>query len=162
MSTTTVWESGLHCEAADCGGEFIMGEEFMYFYGRRMHPRCASADAASRRQASGEDGDVMEAARALLDSGARVILTRRQLRALIALAAENGTEPVRKPDTGRHQWYSRMPGWSAERVHAGLSAAEVAGMWLDFIEAGRVPPLRRTDLAILMDVIDQPVRTASL
>lgn len=153
MSTTTVWESGLTCEAEECGREFALGEEIIWWYGQRLHQACASADAARRRQASGEDGDVMEAARSLLDSGARVILTRRQIRDLTALAVAAGIEPVRKPDAGRQQWYGRMPGWSAGRVRAGLGAAEVTGMWLDFLDAGRMPPLRGRDLSVMVDVI---------
>lgn len=160
MSTTTVWESGLTCEAKGCGGEFKLGEEIIYWYGKRLHQACASADATSRRQASGEDGDVMEAARSLLGSGNRVILTRRQLRDLTALAVAAGIEPVRKPDGGRQQWYGRMPGWSAARVQAGLSAPEVTGMWLDFLEAGRMPPLRGRDLSVMVDVISGSNRIA--
>lgn len=155
MSTTTVWESGLTCDAEECGGEFYLGEEILYWYGRKLHPRCAQADAASRREASGEDGDVMSAARQLLDSGARVILTRRQLRDLIELTGKQGLEPVRKPDTGRCQWYGRMHGWATERVRAGLTAAEVAGLWLDFLDAGRMPPLRHRDLSVIVDLISQ-------
>lgn len=153
MSTTIVWESGLTCDAEGCGGEFVLGEEIIYWYGRKLHQRCASADAASRREASGESGDVMIAARRLLDSRARVILSRRQLRDLIGLAEKQGLEPVRKPDTGRCQWYGRMHGWAAERVRAGLTAPEVAGLWLDFLDAGRTPPLRHRDLAVIMDLI---------
>jgi hypothetical protein len=165
VSTTTVWESGLTCDAEGCGGEFALGEEIIYWYGRKLHQSCAAADAACRRQASGEDGDVMTAAESLLSSGARVILTRRQLRDLIGLAAAAGLEPVRKPDSGRHQWYGRMPGWSASRVKAGLPAPEVAGMWLDFLEAGRMPPLRARDLSVIVAVIsgsnkDEIVTTA--
>jgi len=160
VSTTTVWESGLTCDLETCGGEFVLGEEIIYWYGRKLHPRCAQADATSRREASGEGGDVMSAARQLLDSGARVILTRRQLRDLIGLTAEQGLEPVRKPDTGRCQWYGRMHGWAAERVRAGLTAAEVAGLWLDFLDAGRMPPLRGRDLSVIVELIssgDPPV-----
>jgi hypothetical protein len=162
VSTTTVWESGLTCDAEECGGEFTFGEEIIYWYGRKLHPKCAQADAASRREASGEDGDVMSAARQLLDSGARVILTRRQLRVLIGLTREQGLEPVRKPDTGRCQWYGRLHGWSAERVRAGLTAAEVAGLWSDFLDAGRVPPLRHRDLAAIVAVIDGEVNAGIL
>jgi hypothetical protein len=162
VSTTTVWEAGLTCEAEDCGGEFRLGEEIIYWYGRRLHQACASADAASRRQSSGEDGNVMEAARSLLESGARVILTRRQLRDLTALAVAAGIEPVRKPDSGRQAWYGRMSGWSAARVRAGLSAGEVAGMWSDFLDAGRMPPLRQRDLMTLLAVIGNDCAASSL
>ena len=151
MSTTIVWESGLTCDAGDCGSEFVLGEEIMYWYGKKLHQRCASQAAAARREASGEAEDVLGVARRLLEARGRVILTRRQLRELIALAA---IEPVRKPDAGaRQQWYGRMPGWAAARVAAGLTAAEVAGMWLDFLDAGRMPPLRGADLAVLVGVI---------
>jgi hypothetical protein len=157
LSTTTVWEAGLTCDAEGCGGEFTLGEEIIYWYGRKLHQKCASADAASRREASGEDGDVMLAARQRLDSGARVVLTRRQLRDLIGLAEKQGLEPVRKPDTGRQQWYGRMHGWAADRVRAGLTAAEVMGLWLDFLDAGRMPPLRRSDLEAMVAVISKVV-----
>jgi hypothetical protein len=97
----------------------------------------------------------MEAARRLLASGSRVILTRRQLRSLVALAVAAGVVPVRRPDAGhgRQQWYSRMSGWAAERVQAGLDAAHVTGLWLDFLDAGRMPPLRGRDLAVIVAVI---------
>jgi hypothetical protein len=149
VATATARETGITCEA--CEGEFVLGTEYVYFYGRRMHQGCASAEAASRRDA---DGDPVTAARDLLASGARVVLSRAQLRALVAIAVAQGLEPVRKPDTGRQVWYGRMPGWSANRVNAGLAASEVAGMWLDFMDIGRMPPLRARDLSVIMDVID--------
>jgi hypothetical protein len=156
VSTTTVYEAGLTCDAEDCGAEFVLGEEMLFWYGRKLHPRCASKDAAARRGAAGEDGDVLDVARRHLEEGGRIILTRRQLRALVARAqaADAGFTPVRKPDagTGRRQWYGRMPGWAAERVAAGLSAAEAAGMWLDFMDAGRLPPLRSCDVAAVLAV----------
>lgn len=152
MATATARETGITCD--QCGNEFTLGEEYLYFYGRKLHQGCASADAAARRDA---DDDPVAAARALLESGARIVLSRSQLRALVDLAVAGGLEPVRKPDTGRQQWYGRMPGWSAARVSAGLSASEVAGMWADFLDAGRMPPLRARDLSVIMDVIDQDV-----
>lgn len=150
MSTSVAWESGLTCDG--CSTEFTLGDEFVYSYGRKLHPRCARSDADARREAAEED-DTMAVARRLLDSGARIVLTRRQLRQLAAFFSQAGGEPVRKPDTGRQQWYGRLPGWSAARVRAGLPAAEVAGMWLDFLEAGRMPPLRQVDLAVIIEAI---------
>jgi len=158
VATATARETGITCE--ECQGEFIFGEEYLYFYGRKLHQGCASADAAARR----EDGtDPVTVAREILEAGTRVILTRAQIRALVARAAELGLEPVRKPDSGRQQWYGKMPGWSAARVKGGLAASEVAGMWLDFVDAGRMPPLRGQDLAAVMDVIDnQPASDLSV
>lgn len=153
MSTITAWEPGLTCDAADCGAEFVIGEEIIYWYGRKLHLRCASADASARRAAAGEDDDVVMVARRQAEGGGRVTLTRRQLHELAARAAAAGVEPVRKPDSGRRQWYGRMSGWAAERVQAGLSAPEVAGLWLDFLEAGRMPPVRQRDLAAILGVI---------
>lgn len=150
MATATARETGITCEG--CEGEFVLGTEYVYFYGRRLHQSCASQEAAARR---GADHDPVTAAREILASGARVVLSRAQLRALVALAVAQGLEPVRKPDTGRRQWYGRMQGWAADRVKAGLAASEVAGMWQDFLDAGRMPPLRGQDLSALMDVIDQ-------
>jgi hypothetical protein len=158
LSTGTAWEAGLTCDADDCGGEFGIGEDFLWFYGQKLHARCASAAAAGRREASGEDGNVLEAAARILACGERVILTRRQLRGLIAEAAAWDVVPVRKPDQGRHQWYGRMPGWSAARVQAGLTAGEVTGMWSDFLDVGRIPPLRARDLAVVMAAIGGPGR----
>lgn len=149
MATATARETGITCD--ECGGEFRLHEEYVYYYGRKLHQGCASAQAAARRD---DEADPVTEARALLDAGTRVVLTRAQLRALVGLAVAQGLEPVRKPDTGRMQWYGRMPGWSASRVKSGLAASEVAGMWLDFLDAGRMPPLRGCDLSVMMDVID--------
>lgn len=148
MATATARETGITCD--ECGNEFILGDEYFYYYGRKLHQGCASDDAAARRET---DDDPVTAARDILASGSRVVLSRSQLRALVAAAAGQGMELVRKPDSGRQQWYGRMPGWAAARVNAGLSASEAAGMWLDFLDAGRMPPLRTADLAVVMDVI---------
>lgn len=148
MATATARETGITCD--ECESEFVLGTEYLYFYGRKLHQGCAAQDAAARR---GTDQDAAAAAREILASGSRVVLSRSQLRSLVGSAVALGLEPVRKPDSGRRQWYGRMPGWSAERVRNGLAASEAAGMWLDFLDAGRMPPLRTADLAALMDVI---------
>jgi hypothetical protein len=155
LSTTTAWESGLTCDAEDCGGEIPMGAEYLYWYGRKLHPRCAARDAASRREVGAEDPGALMVAQRLLETRSRVILTRRQLRDLVALAvAQEGFDPVRRPDAGtRCQWYGRLNGWSTKRVKDGLSGAEVAGMWLDFMDIGRMPPLRLADLEAIINSI---------
>lgn len=152
MATATARETGITCD--QCGNEFILGEEYLYFYGRKLHQGCAAADAADRRES---DNDAVTTARDLLASGSRIVLSRSQLRSLIGNAVARGLDPVRKPDSGRQAWYGRLPGWSAARVKNGLAASEVAGMWSDFLDVGRMPPLRTADLAALMDVIDQEV-----
>jgi hypothetical protein len=149
VATATARETGITCD--ECGREFVLGTEYVYYYGRKLHQGCASAEAAARREF---DIDAVTAAREILASGLRVVLSRAQLRALVAAATAQGLEPVRKPDGGRQKWYGRMAGWSAEHVKNGLAASEVAGMWQDFLDAGRMPPLRRIDLVTLMDVID--------
>ena len=149
MATATARETGITCDG--CAIEFVLGEEYVYFYGRKLHQGCAAEDARARRSSS---DDPVTAAREILASGARVVLSRAQLRGLIDKAVSQGLEPVRKPDAGRQKWYGRLQGWSATRVNAGLAASEVAGMWLDFIDAGRVPPLRTRDLSVIMDVVD--------
>ena len=149
MATATARETGITCD--ECQGEFVLGTEYFYWYGRKLHQSCASEAAAGQRE---DDHSAVEAARMILAAGTRVVLSRAQLRALVAAAVEQGLEPVRKPDTGRQQWYGRMPGWSAARVKKGLAASEAAGMWLDFLDAGRMPPLRGCDLSRMMDVID--------
>ena len=159
MSTSVVWETGLTCDGPACGREFVLGEEILFWYGRKLCQPCAAEDAASRREAACEGEDVLAVTRRHLDAGGRVILTRRQLRELIALAcADHSFVPVRKPDagTGRRQWYGRMPGWATDRVEAGLSAAEVAGLYLDFMDVGRMPPIRHADIASLVETIGAP------
>jgi hypothetical protein len=155
MAMATARETGITCD--ECGTEFILHEEYVYYYSRKLHQGCASTEAAGRRD---KGNDPVTTAREILSSGARVVLDRTQLRALIALAVAQGLEPVHKPDGGRQLWYGRMSGWSAARVKKGLAASEVAGMWEDFLAAGRMPPLRSADLVVLMDVIDNaPVIT---
>lgn len=139
---TNIWEPGTKCSG--CGREFAFGEEALY--GRCM-------DCARQRAENRDDGepDAIETARAKLAMPGRLTLTRRQLRALVTAS---GVTPVRKPDAGRRfPLYGRMPGWSAERVAAGLDAPHVAGLWLDFLDVGKVPPLRHCDLEAMLAAI---------
>lgn len=160
MSTTFAWEAGLTCDGPECGREFVLGEEVIFWYGQKLCPSCAAKDAAGRREAACESEDVLAVVRRHLDAGGRVILTRRQLRELITLAcADPSFIPVHKPDAGhgRQQWYGRLPGWAAARVADGLSPQEVAGLWADFLDVGRMPPIRHSDVASLLGVISAPV-----
>jgi hypothetical protein len=120
-------------------------------YGK--HPGCARSAAQDRRSAAREDEDVVQVAQSRLDARGRIILTGRQLRELIT---RSGVEPLRRPDKSRTPggWYSRMTGWSAERVEAGLSAAEAAGLWLDHLDVGRQPPIRHADLQAVLSEIE--------
>lgn len=120
-------------------------------YGK--HLECARGAAQGKRSAAGEAEDVVQVARRRLAARGRIVLTGRQLRELITLA---GAEPVRRPDRVRPPcgWYSRMTGWSLDRVEAGLSAAEAAGLWLDHLDVGRQPPLRHQDLEAVLGAIE--------
>jgi hypothetical protein len=144
---TTNWEEGTRCAA--CTEVIGIGEEVLY--GR--HLACARAQARARD--SLPDGDVLLLARQRLQVPGHLTLTARQLRALVERARRAGVIPVCRPDRRRGTaWYARLPGWSAERVEAGLSAAEVAGLWLDFLAVGRMPPLRHADLETLLDAAE--------
>jgi hypothetical protein len=152
LSTITAWEAGLTC--GGCQLEFTLGEDVMFWHGAKLHPACAAADAAARRVAAGEGEDVLEVACRLVSAGGRAVLTRSQLRALVDMAVQRGLVPVRRPDQGtRQRWHGKLAGWSAARVAAGLDADEVAGMWTDFLEAGRLPPVRHRDLRLVVAVI---------
>jgi hypothetical protein len=141
------WEEGLTCRA--CGLPIPLAGDMLY----GKHLECARGAAQGRRTAAGEAEDVVEVARQRLANGGRVILTSRQLRGLVDLMGE---EPVRRPDKvrGTDGWYSRMAGWSKDRVESGLSAAEAAGLWLDHLDVGRQPPLRHSDLLRVLEAID--------
>jgi len=140
------WEEGLTCRA--CGLPIPLAADMLY----GKHLECARGAAQGKRSAAGEAEDVLEVARERLAARGRIVLTSRQLRSLIALS---GVNPVRRPDKTRPPcgWYSRMTGWSLERVEAGLSAAEVAGLWLDHLDVGRQPPLRHADLEAVLGAI---------
>lgn len=144
------WESGLTCSG--CGEEIPVGADMLY--GR--HLACA-------RKPPEVAEDPLDAARAVLEAGGRVALAKKHLRALAALACEGLGQPaVRRPDRGKRglRWYARCPGWSAERVDAGLSTLEVAGLWLDILETGRTPPVSHEHLRMLLDAAQtaQPVK----
>jgi hypothetical protein len=135
------WEQGLKC--AGCQEEIAIGEEIAY--GR--HAACA-------RKPSSAPSDPVEAAEAALAAGGRVAIPKAQLRALALLACERAAvPPVRRPDRGVRgaRWYARCSGWTAARVEAGLSMPEVAGMWLDILDAGRTPPVSHADLRKLLE-----------
>jgi hypothetical protein len=138
------WEQGLICPA--CGTEIGVGAPVLY----GKHPGCA------RKQAS-PDGPVA-AARAAIAAGGRVAIGKSSLRALCLLACEKtGEQPVRRPDKGQHgvRWYARIPGWTAARVEAGLSMAEVCGMFLDCLDTGRTPPISHAHLQALIDAASE-------
>jgi hypothetical protein len=135
------WEQGLVCPA--CETEIGIGAPILY--GR--HPGCV------RKADSGPD-DPVQAALAALAAGGRVALPKKQLRGLALLAcARLGASPVRRPDRGLHgvRWYARITGWTAARVEAGLSAPEVAGMFLDALDVGRTPPVSHDHLRTLIE-----------
>lgn len=134
------WEPGAICPG--CGQEVAVGAQVLY--GR--HPQCA-------RRSDGAPADPVAAAQAALDAGGRVAIAKPALRALALLACERaGTEPVRRPDRGQRgvRWYARIPGWSYARVEAGLSVAQVAGLFLDALDVGRTPPVSHEQLRALI------------
>jgi hypothetical protein len=139
---TNCWEPGTKCTV--CLTEFGFGEEMVH--GRHL--------ACNRGRADTRDGeeDVLDVARAKLATPGRLTFTSRQLRRLIELSA---LQPVRKPDAGlRLPLYGKMPGWSAKRVSAGLPPAEIAGLWLDFLDVGKVPPVKHEWVAAILAAID--------
>lgn len=130
------WESGLACPV--CETEIAVGDPILY----GKHPGCA------RKAPSGPE-DPVQAAEAALAAGGRVAISKKALRALCLRAS---SQPVRRPDRGVHgvRWYARIPGWSAARVEAGLSVAEVSGMFLDALDVGRTPPVSHEHLRALI------------
>lgn len=145
---TTCWEPGTQC--LECGVEFEYGEEMLH--GR--HPRCAQMRSQARDDSV---ADVAQLARERLLMPGRLTFTARQLRQLVMLS---GLTPVRKPDAGKRvPLYGRMPGWSAARVNAGLDAPQVCGLWLDFLDVGKIPPVRHCDVEAILDCI-RPAQTS--
>lgn len=131
------WEQGMCCPA--CGTEIGVGDPILY----GKHPGCA------RKAASGPE-DPVQAAQAALAVGGRVALPKKALRGLCLAAS---AEPVRRPDRGMHgvRWYARIPGWSVARVEAGLTAPQIAGMFLDALDVGRTPPISHEHLKALIE-----------
>jgi len=158
LSVVACWEEGLTCEG--CHLPSPLGEEMLY----KRHLSCARQRADDHRKDTGDGEDILGVARQRLAAGGRVVLTRRQIRGLIDLAcAVPGFLPVRRPDagSGRKRWYGGIRGWDPARVAAGLTAGEVAGLWLDYIDAGKIPPLRLADLRTLTAVIEPSPVTVS-
>jgi hypothetical protein len=141
------WDDDARCSA--CQGPIGLGEEMLY--GR--HLGCARSASAARRQAA-TSTDVFATAQAQLGRPGHIQLTGGQLRELISAAQAAGTALTRRPDKGKRcRWYARMGGWAEERVNAGLDAGEVAGMWADFLDTGRMPPIRHIDLEVLLEAV---------
>jgi hypothetical protein len=144
-----IWEPGTLCKG--CKKEFGLGQEAIY-------GRCLDC-AQGRAQAANVAVDAVTVAREKLATPGRLTLTPRQLRELVKLA---DLTPVRKPDAGKRLVpYGRMAGWSAARVEAGLCPQEVVGLWLDFLDVGKVPPVRHADLEKVLAVIGTPDTIAS-
>lgn len=151
---TQCWEEGLTCRG--CGKLIPLGGDMLY----KQHPSCARRAAEDRRTTATEDGDVVAVARLRLAAKGRIVLTRKQLRELITLAA---VVPVHKPDLGRGrmEWYSRLSGWDPARLERGLTPAEVAGLWEDHLDIGRMPAIRHQDLSQILTAIDQVIVTTA-
>lgn len=144
-----IWESGTRCKG--CDKEFGLGEAAIY-------GRCLEC-ARDRAETANAPADAVAVARGKLAVPGRLTLTAKQLRELVKLS---GLTPVRKPDAGKRlPLYGRMGGWSAARVAAGLSAEEAAGLWLDFLDVGKVPPVRHADLEKVLAAIGDPAIIAS-
>lgn len=146
---TTCWEPGVSC--GTCGAPVQLGQELLY----------GSCLSCARGKADLRDGDISDAGliaamREAVSKPGRITLTRKEIRRFVELAreADPSFDPVHKPDrrpvTG---WYSRLAGWDASRVAAGLTAAEAAGMWLDFLAVGRTPPLQHGQISAILEVI---------
>jgi hypothetical protein len=141
----TCWEEGVLCDA--CGQPILFGQEMLY----GKHLSCAHDQAEAHQGVSGDLAGAIETARQKLATGGRLALSSRTLRILVRAACAHGIDPVRRPDArGRGPWYGRMHGWSARRVERGLSLPEVLGLWLDYIDSGRVPPLSHNHLRMVM------------
>ena len=142
----TNWEAGTACTG--CGDPIELGQEMLY-------GRCMPCGQLAARTRSDAPGDPLECAREALGKPGRIILTRRHMRSLIELArSDDGFCPVRRPDRdGSPPWYGRVRGWSPGRVARGLTAQETAGLWLDYLDSGRVPPVIREDLGRLVEAI---------
>jgi hypothetical protein len=146
---TNIWETGTRCKG--CDREFGLGEEAIY-------GRCLDC-AKGRAETANAPADAVGIAREKLAAPGRLTLTPRQLRELIRLSV---LKPVRKPDAGKRLTpYGRMAGWSAARVAAGLSPEEVVGLWSDFLDMGKVPPVKHEDLEKVLAAIESAATLAS-
>ncbi len=123
-------------------------------YGRCLS--CAQKASRARREAASAPESVLSSAREQLSRPGRIVLGRREVRTLIELACSSpGFVPIRRPDKRpATRWYARLAGWDVSRVENGLTAPEVAGFWLDFLDVGRAPPVSHENLARLIEVID--------
>ena len=126
----------------------------------KQHLGCARQGAQDRRDAAGESEDTITVARRKLAAKGRIVLTRKQLAELIEAAH---VIPIRKPDLGRGriEWYSRLHGWDPARLERGLDPAEVAGLWLDHLDIGRMPAIRHQDLHQILAAIDVVTTSAA-
>jgi hypothetical protein len=141
----TCWEEGILCDA--CGQPIPFGQEMLY--GKHLH--CAHAQAEEHQGVSGDLAAALAMAQEKLAAGGRLALSSRTLRILIRSACAHGADPVRRPDAGsRGPWYGRMHGWTSRRVERGLSLPEVLGLWLDYMDSGRIPPLSHNHLRMVL------------
>lgn len=148
---TTNWDSGVSCR--DCGAVIELGDEMLY--GRCL--ACGRAAALQRNAAPAAPEQTLAMARDLLSRPGRIVLTRRQLRSLLSLlsASVPDFEPVRRPDRGSgKRWYGRLSGWDPARVERGLSVQETAGLFADYLDVGRIPPVRHEQLARIVTAIE--------
>jgi hypothetical protein len=145
----------------ELGEELLYGRCLLCAQEARQAPGSLSLAGRSplgaRLLARQEMDDIVSSVRDRLAVPGRIVLTRREIRAVITLVteADPSFEPVRRPDKGRPatRWYAKLAGWDVSRVERGLTAQEAAGFWLDSLEVGRVPPVSHAWLDALLAVI---------
>jgi hypothetical protein len=156
------WYSDISCMV--CKELISPGTEMMRSNGSSWtHPLCMRDWVAQRR---GEQVGYAQALNALVvqfgDRG-NVTLSGRQVRQIIELIVLvlPGFEPVHKPDIHdrMHPWFGRIAGWSRARVCGGcMTPQEIVGFWLDHLDVGRKPPLRRDALTALLTAMEERLR----
>jgi hypothetical protein len=157
----TCWSDDICCEL--CGHPIGAGIEMMRSNGSSWtHPLCMKDEILRRRD---EEVTCTQAFNDLIRQYAgtgNVIVSSRQLRQIIefVLLVLPDFEPVHSPDLREHSrfWFGKIAGWNRSRVSDGsMPVQEIIGFWMDHLDVGRKPPVRRDALTELLSVLEKHV-----
>lgn len=153
MATRVCQDSETACARPGCGLQILPGTEMVSRdagdgAGAWMHPECYQSENSPRGRET--PWQVFQAVNPQLTGTGAMNITAGRLRVLVNFLLEicPELEPARRADAGKPgQLYRRMPGWLREHVNKGpMTPQEWAGFWLDHLDVGRCPIIRRDAL----------------
>jgi hypothetical protein len=161
VTTWTCRDADVTCARCDQqilpGTEMISTDANKFTPGSWMHPSCFAEEHS--RSGRETPADCLNVILPQLTAAGTMRITAGQLRVLLDFLTAICPDlvPVRRPDAGKPgELYRKMPGWLRTHVTGPgqMSPQEWAGFWLDHLDVGRCPIVRRDALTGVLSFVE--------